>query len=495
MHDPIIRRVFHLLAWAGILLLATLSPAAGRSLNRPNIVFIMADDLGWRDLGCYGSTYFQTPAIDQLASRGMRFTNAYSASPQCSPTRASLLSGLWPAETGLTGASGHEPQVRLQAALQTFTPDHQKSIGVKSASRLDQAYLTYAEIFQWVGYKTMHLGKWHVGSPPYSALQQGFHLDIPHSSASGPLPDGYFHPWPVWPGQGQPGDHLEERMAEEAVQFIETMAEEESPFFLQYWMWEVHSPYQDYPQRIAKYDKRADPDNPQRNPVYAAMVETMDQAVASVVEALERTGQMENTVLFFYSDNGGWIVPLDRFIPEPYRGLPVTSNHPLRGGKATLYEGGTRVPLIAVWPGQIKPNSVNHTVVTSVDFFPTFMELLNIQFPGKFPLDGSSFRPALRGQFQEREPIFCHFPHNVGNLTKAGTYVRRGKWKLIRFYAQGENQSDKLELYNLEEDLGETRNRTGDYPELAREFNALIEKHLEETGAVVPVPNPDYRGP
>lgn len=284
-------------------------------------------------------------------------------------------------------------------------------------------------------------------------------------------------------------------MASEAAAFIREMAGKDEPFYLSYWMWEVHTPLQDREARIDRYARQADPDDPQRNPVYAAMVETMDRAVGTVIDALEASGQRENTLVLFYSDNGG-VTRLERAVPEPYRHIPPTSNRPLRGGKFTIYEGGFRVPLIASWPGRIPAGTNSDALVTSVDFYPLFLDVADIPAPPDQALDGESFLSVLEGRENGggRGPIIGHWPHRFGELNEPSTFIRQGPWKLIRFYADGPNQADRLELYHLGNDTGETTDLAARYPERAAALDARLQQHLAATDAVVPAPNPDYRG-
>ena len=478
---------------------AGLSPTTGGAASapagrRPNIIFILADDLGWRDTSLYGSKFHQTPNVEALAKRGMMFTQAYAANPLCSPTRASIQTGLWPARIGITAPVCHVPEEFLDESLeQSATPD-KKAIGCRSATRLKTDYFTLAEAFKEAGYKTGHFGKWHLGPEPYDPLHQGFDVDVPHWSGPGPA-GGYIAPWKFPPRlnfQGQPGEHLEDRMVNEAVKFIKQ--NKDRPFFLNYWAFSVHSPWGAKKDLIEKYRAKVDPKNPQRNPLYAAMIESLDDAVGTLVKTLDELGLAENTIIVFFSDNGG----VDWFAPAMKEGFgmdcPPTSNLPLRGGKATIYEGGTREPMIVVWPGVIKGGSKSDAVVQSIDFHPTVLEMIGLKPKEGLKFDGVSIVPALKGQPLEREAIFCHFPHYV-KATGAlpSTYVRKGDWKLIRLYCQGDDQTDRFELYSLKDDIGETTDLSARTPDKVKELNALIDKFLKDSGAVVPVRNPGYK--
>ncbi|MCL5271520.1 MAG: sulfatase [bacterium] len=510
--DAFGRRNFLKLVGAGMASLAlgrapaaaeTAAPVAAGAPDgrKPNVVFILADDLGWRDLAAFGSTYYETPNIDALARRGMMFTQAYAANPLCSPTRSSIMTGLWPARIGITSPVCHVPEVKLEETLQEKTAPTQKALIANSATRLKQEYVTLAESLKAGGYKTGHFGKWHLGAEPYDPLHQGFDVDIPHTSAPSPLVNGYLAPWPVWPGAGAPGEHLEDRMAKEAAKFIKE--NKDRPFFLNYWCFSVHSPWQAKEELIRKFAKTADPAGLQRNPVYAAMVKSMDDAVGTLMKTLDESGLTDNTIVIFMSDNGGFCWPNTPVMDKRYTTVPVTSNLPLRGGKATIYEGGTREPLIVAWPGRIQPGSKNETaIVQSIDFHPTVLEMCGVAPPSVVRFDGISFLPALSGKPLAREAIFCHFPHNNSSQayermpapTPPGpaTYVRKGDWKLIRFYCDNPDQTDRHELYNLKDDLGETKDLSAAMPDKVKELSALIDAFLRESGAVVPKANPAY---
>ncbi|MBM3787963.1 MAG: N-acetylgalactosamine 6-sulfate sulfatase, partial [Acidobacteria bacterium] len=261
------------------------------------------------------------------------------------------------------------------------------------------------------------------------------------------------------------------------------------PFYLNYWAFSVHSPWQAKPERMAKY-KGA------KNAMYAAMVESLDDAVGQLTHALRENGVLDNTIVVFFSDNGGvhWPLTAPGLMHPEFEKIPATTNAPLRGGKATLYEGGTREPCIVVWPGNAKPGSVSDELVQSVDFYPSLHAMLGVAAKPGF--DGIDITPALRGGRLKRDTLYCHFPHYTpltGNTP--GTWVRKGDWKLIRFYCENDDQSDKLELYNLKDDIGETVNLAARNPSKVRELNRLIDKFLVETKAAVPKRNPAYRAP
>lgn len=479
-----------LLAVSGIMhITASAQPEPAR---RPNVVFILADDLGWRDVGYMGSTFYQTPNIDALAKAGMAFTNAYTASPLCSASRASILTGLYPAKTGIITADCHDKDVRLYASVRPSAPATDKALPVVSATRLKLDYYTLGEAFKDAGYTTAHIGKWHLGWEPYDPLHQGFDIDIPHTSESGPTPNGWFAPWPVWPGHGKPGENLEDAMATEAVNFIKS--HKDKPFLLDYWSFSVHAPWDAKKNLIDKYAGLAHPDNPQHNPVYGGMVETLDNAVGRIVQTLKEEGLLNNTIIVFYSDNGGVNWGENKFMPDPYKGVPVTSNAPLRAGKATDYNGGVHVPSIVAWPGNIQAGVVNsNAVISGVDIYPTLLDLCHIAPKAGVDYDGVSFRPALENKPFRRTPLFFHFPTYI-KLTEQvpATAVIDGDWKLIRNYFDNDNQSDRFELYNIKEDVGEKNNLAAQMPQKVEELNKLITAFLNKSGAVLPRVNPAY---
>lgn len=460
--------------------------ASVSSASKPNVIFILADDLGWADTTLFGHTrLYQTPNIERLAKRGMTFTRAYSASPLCSPTRASILTGQNPARIGLTAPNCHLPPVHLKARPGKNATPGQKSIQPKSATRLRTNLPTLGKTLQSAGYKTAHFGKWHLGPEPFSPLEQGFEIDIPHWH--GPGPKGSFvAPW-SYPDfdPNHPKEHIEDRMAEEAVAFMEN--NKESSFFLNYWMFSVHAPFNAKEALIEKYRSLIDPQDPQHSPTYAAMVESMDDAVGTLLDTLDRLKIADNTIIIFFSDNGGNMYDVvDDTSP--------TSNAPLRGGKASQFEGGIRVPLIVAWPGEIKPASRSDALVQSTDFYPTILSILQ-QAPGEGQIfDGVDFLPALKGAEFSRPPIFTYFPHNppVPDWIPPSISIHHKNWKLIREFHQGENGAHRHRLFDLSKDIGETKNLAPQKPQLVKSLDAKIEAFLRETKAVVPLPNPKF---
>lgn len=451
----------------------------------PNIVFILADDLGWSDTTLHGTTrFYRTPHVERLATRGMTFTRAYSASPLCSPTRSAILTGLSPARTGFTAPQGHLAQAILEVRVAKTAGPQQQTLQPNSVTRLKTAYRTLAESLKDAGYATGHFGKWHLGPEPYSPLQHGFDVDVPHFN--GPGPKGYVGPWSYGKlASARPGEHIEDRMAREAAAFI--AQHKDRPFFLNYWMFSVHAPFDAKKVLINKYKDRANPADPQRCPTYAAMVESMDDAVGTLLDALEQNGLLEKTIIVFTSDNGGNMY-------NEVDGERPTSNAPLRGGKATLYEGGTRVPCIIAWPGLTAAGSRSDCLLQSEDFYPTLLEGLSLPRQTGQRFDGRSILPSLKGEPLDRGPIFQYFPHNPGvpDWMPPSVSVHAGDWKLIRLFHAGQAGAHRWKLYNLANDIGETKDLAAVVPQKVKELDALIEKFLADTSAVVPVMNPAF---
>lgn len=482
-----------------LLLLSSFVTLVSSFAAQPNVLFILADDLGWADTTLYGHTkFYKTPNIERLANRGMTFMRAYSASPLCSPTRSAILTGLSPARTGITTPNCHMPQVVLQATTGTKAPPDQKAIQPTPPTRLKPEYRTLAETLKDAGYATGHFGKWHLGPEPYSPLQQGFDVDVPHHPGPGPA-GSYVAPWKFTDFDHDPDipdEHIEDRMAKEAVAFMEQ--HQSGPFFLNYWMFSVHAPFDAKKALIEKHRARVNPQDAQRSPTYAAMIESMDDAIGTLLNTLDRLKIADNTIIIFTSDNGGNMY-------NEVDGTTPTSNRPLRGGKATMFEGGTRVPCVVVWPGIAVPGSRSDALVQSEDFYPTLMAGVGVQPLGDSEtsarastptqrFDGSSILPALKGDPLSGKAVFQYFPHAPGvpDWLPPAVSVHRDDWKLIRIFHGGENGAHRHLLFNLREDIGEKNNVAAQKPELVTELDALIEKFLADTKAVVPVPNPAF---
>lgn len=462
--------------------------ALAESKQQHNVVLILADDLGWSDTTLYGtSRFYQTPNIQRLAKRGMTFSRAYSASPLCSPTRASILTGLAPARHGITAPNCHTPVVRLKPTVKQSASPVQHAVQPDPVTRLDPRYLTLAERLRQEGYATGHFGKWHLGLPPYSALEHGFDVDIPHWHGPGPA-GSYVAPWkfPDFDHDPQiPDQHIEDRMALEATAFLQK--NQKRPFFLNYWMFSVHAPFDAKASLIKKYQQSVDPEDDQRCPTYAAMVESMDDAVGTLLDEIDRLSLTDNTIIIFASDNGGNMY-------NEVQGERPTSNRPLKGGKATMFEGGVRTPAIVVWPGKVAPDSQSDQLIQSMDFYPTLLQMLDLKPEAGQIFDGVSLLPALRNQLLSRQAIFTYFPHSppVPDWIPPAISVHKDHWKLIRIFHAGTKTEHRYQLYNLKEDIGEKNNLAPQNLDLVHQLDALIDEHLLQTNAVVPIKNNQF---
>jgi len=480
------------------LVIITLSLAITQSdAQEPlNVVFILADDLGWSDVTFNEKTsYYETPNLERLAARGLTFSRAYAASPLCSPTRASILTGQTPARNGITAPSCHLKDVRLEPYLSEKKPPSDKAIACESATRLNTELPTLVKLIHSRGYATAHFGKWHLGPEPYSPLEHGFEVDIPHWPGPGPA-GSYVAPW-KFPDfkENYPYEHIEDRMAEEAVAWLRSI-DKDRPFYMNYWQFSVHGPWGAKQGLKNYYRQQVDLTDLQHSPTYAAMVHSLDQAVGTLLDEIDRLGVSENTAIIFFSDNGGnqhsglidTLPSGEEFLTAP------TSNSPLRGGKATMYEGGVRVPCIVVWPGITQPGTRTDAMIQSTDFYPTILHQLGIPLPEGHKVDGVNITPALRGEEMDRGPVFTYFPHitKVPHWLPPSVAVHQGDWKLIRLFYQGENGAHDYRLYNLKWDIGEKNNLVPMYPKKVEELDQLIEEHLEDAGALLPMQNPDF---
>jgi arylsulfatase A-like enzyme len=389
----------HTIALLTALVLAPLATLNAADSPKPNILFILADDLGWTDGGCFGSKFYETPNIDRLAARGMRFTQAYAANPLCSPTRASILTGQSPARIGITYPDCHEPVAQLEKKLAVSTPQT-RVLNADSLNRLKPEYFTLAEAFQAAGFATAHFGKWHLGHQgPYEPKDHGFQVEFPHAPAVPGPAGGYFHPWKFIPLPGiigKPGEHIEERMAKEAAEYIH--AHRGEPFFLNYWAYSVHAPFNARRDYIDHFKAKLDAGNPQHNPLYAAMVKSLDDGVGRILKAVDEAGIADRTIIVFSSDNGGYVNMPKTTDPEGHEHAEVTSNAPLRGGKGSLYEGGTRVPCVIVWPGKTKAGATSDALFQSTDFYPTLLAMCGLKPQKGLLFDGMNQSAALLGR-------------------------------------------------------------------------------------------------
>ena len=453
-------------------------------VERPNVLFILVDDLGWTDLGYSGSTFYDTPNIDRLASSGMVFTQAYAACPVCSPTRASIMAGKYPARMDTTDWFGaRQPEELGENYKRPLKPAHY-------LNRLPLEEVTLAEAFKEGGYRTFFAGKWHLGPQGFWPEDQGFDVNVGGNQTGGPYgPGKYFHPFDKPNLESKPGDHLPARLAEETVKFIESG---EGPFFAYLSFYSVHTPLVGRPDLVERYrglksDLRATEEDiwgeegprkvrlVQEHAVYAAMVAAMDEAVGHVLDYLDENGLRDSTVVVFFSDNGGL---------STSEGHP-TSNLPLRAGKGWLYEGGIREPMIVRAPGVTRAVTMSRSPVVSTDFYPTLLELCGLPSRPEQHVDGRSFVDLLkRGELPER-PIFWHYPHYGNQGGSPGSAVRLGDWKLIEWFEQGRS----LELYNLSDDIGETENLISAESERAKEMLVMLREWRRSVDAKMPTPN------
>lgn len=496
------------LAW-----MFSLSSLSGAPLN---IVFFLVDDLGWRDLGCYGSTFHETPHVNRLAESGVRFTQAYAACHVCSPTRASILTGRHPARLHLTdwlpGRKDHPFQVLRQPEIQPHLPAEET---------------TLAEVLQSHGYRTAIFGKWHLGEEPHGPTSQGFDVQVPRWNKGWPNA-GYHAPFRLNGLEESPGDYLTDRLTDAALGFIRENVGR--PFFLYLSHFAVHDPIQGREDRIRKYREKlarqsggkgpafileGNPDEPdatsetsashsgfrvfpdrtvkirqrQDNPVFASMVDSMDESLGRVLSTLKELNLEEQTLIVFFSDNGGMSAANfgnpGRVVDSGRLNMAYsTSNLPLRGAKGWLYEGGIRVPLILRHPGETRPGRTCDVPVLSTDLFPTILEWAGLPARPDLVLDGTSLIPILNGQAQDRGPLFWHFPHYSNHgMQSPGGAIRDGDFKLLEYFEHG-----TVQLFNLSQDLSERRDLSGEMPEKAMAMRQRLHEWRQAVSAQMPMP-------
>ncbi|HAV61915.1 MAG TPA: N-acetylgalactosamine 6-sulfate sulfatase (GALNS) [Verrucomicrobiales bacterium] len=448
-----------LFALVGTVMLGSGAAFPADSSRKPNFVFILVDDMGWADIGANGSSFYRTPNIDSLAKDGIRFTDAYAACPVCSPTRAAIMTGKYPARLHLTDwlpGRGDRPDQKLSAPK------------IRPALPLEET--TIAEALKPAGYVSAHVGKWHLGGEGFGPLEQGFDVNIAGDHTGTPL--SYFAPFErngrFMPGleQAPEGEYLTDRLTDEALKFIE--ANRERPFFLHFSHYTVHIPLKAKPGLIDANLQR-DAAGPQTNAVYAAMIDSLDESVGRVLGKLEELGLAEDTMVIFTSDNGGLAT-----LEGPF--TPATSNAPLRNGKGYLQEGGIREPLFIKWPRGIKAGRVEHMPVSSIDFFPTILGLAGAPLPGA--VDGVDLSSVLKGTGQAPvRSLYWHYPHYANQARSSGAPVgggpgaamRDGRWKLIQHFESGRH-----ELYDLTADIGEGNNLAAAMPEKVLEMGKQL---------------------
>lgn len=534
---------------AGLLLVVGQSVAIGHetsplikednlSVERPNIIFFLVDDLGWRDLSCYGSEFHETPNIDQFAAKSVLFTQAYAACHVCSPTRASIMTGKYPARLGLTD---------WLPGRRDFPFQKLKNAEIKQHLPLDE--ITIAETLKSNGYRTAHIGKWHLGEDPFGPLDQGFDIQIPRWNKGWPKA-GYHAPFKFSGLTDQPGDYLTDRLTDEAESYIE--ANRDQPFFLYLSHFSVHDPIQGRVDLVKKYEQKlsqqptaqgdafvleGNPDDsspltqndlskkikqsdwsgyqvlPERtvkikqhqdNVQFAAMVESIDESLGRIVTKLKSLELHENTIIIFFSDNGGMsganFGRPDRTIsPQQLDRAFSTSNLPLRGAKGWLYEGGIREPLIIHWPQKGQQGTICDTPVISTDFYPTLLEMANVAPMPKQHADGISLvslvtehkNPGLDSKLdpQNRNAIYWHFPHYSNHgMQSPGGAIRCGDYKLLEYF-----ENNTIQLFNLRDDLGEQHDLSEEQPQLAKELQSKLHQWRFEINANQTRPNPSYQ--
>ncbi len=462
----------------------TLAVAQDAAAERPNVLVILADDLGWRDLSCEGSTFYETPHVDALAARGMRFTQGYAACQVCSPSRAALHTGKYPARVKITdyiGAPHGEAWKRNTKLLPAFY-----------RANLPAEETTLAEAFRAAGYRTFFAGKWHLGSTGSHPDDHGFETNVGGFERGSP-PGGFFSPYrnPELT-DGPAGEQLPLRLANETAKFLETSGDE--PFFACLSFYSVHAPIQTTEALWRKYRAKAvgletpeqrfiiDRTNlpvrvVQDHPLYAGMVESMDDAVGIVLDMLEQQGLSENTIVVFTSDNGGVSAGDGK----------ATSNLPLRGGKGRQWEGGIREPYYIAWPAKIKAGTTCDTPVSGIDLYPTLLELCGLQVPEAQDVDGVSLVSLLQGGEIADRPLFWHYPHYGNQGGEPSAILRRGPWKLIHYYEDGRN-----ELYNVLQDPGEQTDVAAQSSQRTAEMWQELQAWLTATDAEMPTPNPNF---
>lgn len=473
----------HLVPIVLLILISAVSPSVAHAADKPNVVFILADDLGWRDLSIEGSTFYETPNIDRIAKEGMRFTQGYAACQVCSPSRAAIMTGKYPARLDITdwiGAAEGTAWKRNTPLLPAYYNHH-----------LPHEDVSMAEAFRDGGYKTFFAGKWHIGGEGSFPEDHGFDINIGGHHRGSP-PGGFFSPYtnPKMTS-GPPGEYLPRRLGRETADFIRDNKEE--PFFAYLSFYAVHAPLETTKELWEKYrDKAAtEPDVENRfiidrtspvrqvqdHPVYGGLVEAMDHAVGDVLRTLDELGIADNTIVVFTSDNGG----------VSAGDAKATSNLPFRGGKGRQWEGGIREPYYIKWPGVVQPGEKSETLAIGTDFYPTLLEMTGLPLRPEQHVDGVSLVPVLKGGSVAERPLFWHYPHYGNQGGEPSSIIRSGDWKLIYYHEDG-----RLELYNLSEDEGEQKDLAASNSDRANTMFEQLMTWLKETDARFPVQNPSF---
>jgi len=455
-----------------------LGAAQQAAAERPNFVFILVDDLGWSDLGCYGSDLHETPNIDRFADGCVKFTDAYAAAPVCTPTRAAVMTGKYPARLGMT--IWYESSAR--------PPQNRKVIPPVTVGDLPHAEVTIAEVLHEAGYLTAHVGKWHLGDAAHYPETQGFDVNI--GGTFWGAPNTFFYPYRgadtfrdyrYVPHLefGTPGEYLTDRLTDEALDVLGRA--KDRPFFLYLAYHTVHTPVEGKPEVVRRYAAKVRPDLRHGNAEYAAMVHSLDENVGRVLAKLEALGVADRTVVFLTSDNGGFI--------NKFRGQTVTNNAPLRSGKGSLYEGGTRVPLMVRWPGVTPAGATCRRPVISMDFYPTILEMASLDGDAvhNANVDGLSIVPLLKQPRATlaRDTLYWHYPHYYQTTTPVSS-IRSGDWKLLEYH-----EDMRVELYDLANDLGEEKDLAADMPERAGQLRRQLHAWRDAVDAQMPELNPN----
>lgn len=490
----------HIVVYSMLLLSGAITLNAKEKNSSPNVILILIDDLGWKDLGCMGSAYYETPNVDALAKEGILFTNAYAANPVCSPTRASILTGKYPSRINLTNHSGSRGP--KGAAYKLNPPEVVGNIPLSDVN--------LAEALKKAGYTNAHIGKWHLAAhtetdSTHYPKNNGFDLNI--AGHKGGHPNSYYYPYkgtkhPAYDvpdlEDGKEGDYLTDVLTDHAIDFIQK--NKEKPFFLNMWYYTVHTPIQPRKDKVAKYQAKAKAMGldktsneakkeyqswshaHQDNIDYASMVESMDENVGRIMKTLKRLNIDDETIVIFFSDNGGLSTGNGPKSP--------TSNFPLRAGKAWVYEGGIRVPLIIKWP-EAKISGANiHEPVISTDLYPTILEMIDLPLRPQQHVDGVSLKSLLTGETRhlEREALYFHYPHyhHINTMGPAGA-IRMGNYKLVERF-----ENMEVELFNLKDDIGETNDLSDEMPELTEKMKNMLHQWRKETGSRMPERNEKY---
>lgn len=440
------------------------------SAQKPNVIIIIADDLGRQDLGCYGNTYFETPHLNQFAKEGKLFNNAYAAAPVCSPSRTSILTGRYPARVGVTnfiwGRRTDSASKVLPAPYKNYLP---------------QEEVTLAEKFKQNSYTTALVGKWHLGENTEPVLshpaKQGFDYVVDHDF--GLIPEGKSYKWYVVGDTTKPYTlpQLNERITNHAIDYLND--KKDSSFFMMLTYYSPHLPLQATEEKINRYKNKANPKPGLYHPVYGAMVEELDDNVGKILNQLKQNNLEENTIIIFLSDNGGLSV-------DEAGDTQPTTNDPYKDGKGYLSEGGIRIPFIVRWPGKVKAGSVNDAVISTIDYYPTLMDIIDNQTPDKQKIDGLSFKKELMtdkiSKNIKKRKLYWHYPHFSNQGSRPSAAVRYKNLKLIESL-----EDNSIQLYNLATDTYEKNNIKDEEPKLARKLQGYIQQWQKEVNANMPI--------